>query len=187
MRKLIVWNLMPLDGKFEGGKPWDLAFHALAWAEELEALSLEQGENAGALLFGRSTYEGMAAYWSKEADKEPGRIADFMNRLKKYVASSKPLDPPWNNSERLDGDIVEAVRGLKAGPGKDLYVFGSAKLMDSLLRAHMVDELRICIAPVILGQGVPLFKDAPVQFGLKLTMTTQTKNGAVILRYDVRN
>jgi dihydrofolate reductase len=183
MRKLIVWNLMSLDGKFEGTKPWDLAFHELAWGEELEALSNEQGENAGALLFGRNTYEGMAAHWSKAT----GRTADFMNALPKYVASSKPLDPPWRNSERLAGDVVEAVRRLKAEPGKDFYLFGSAKLMHGLLRAGLVDELRICVVPVVLGQGTPLFNDPLEQIGLTLTMTTPTKNGAVILRYDVRH
>jgi dihydrofolate reductase len=65
MRRLVVWNAMTLDGYFEGRTPWDLGFHETVWGDELEAFSLEQGQEIGTLLFGRRTYEGMAAYWTK--------------------------------------------------------------------------------------------------------------------------
>ena len=71
MRRLVVWNLMTLDGYFEGRNPWDLGFHETAWGDELEAFSLEQGKEIGTLLFGRRTYEGMAGYWSRG---RPGRL-----------------------------------------------------------------------------------------------------------------
>jgi dihydrofolate reductase len=179
MRRLIVWNLMTLDGQFEGRSPWDLAFHEAVWGEELEALSLEHAEHADALLFGRTTYEGMAAHWAKAT----GRIADFMNGARKHVASSRPLDPPWTNSERLEGDIPEAVRKLKSAAGRDILVFGSAKLMAALLDAHLVDEMRLCIAPILLGQGTPLFKPRQRQIDLALLEARPLRNGAVILRY----
>ena len=66
MRRLVVWNLMSLDGFFEGAKSWDLDFHMTSWGEELEAFSLEQAKEIGTLLFGRTTYQGMADYWTKE-------------------------------------------------------------------------------------------------------------------------
>ena len=84
--KLIVWNLMTLDGCFEGAEPWDLAFHELAWGPELRALSLEFGAGAQALVFGRKTYEGMAAYWPNA--EEEGEIKSYMNALPKLVIAS---------------------------------------------------------------------------------------------------
>ena len=79
MSKLIMWNLMTLDGMFEGKQPWDLEWHEFAWGDELKNFSLEQAQEADALLFGRRTYEGMAAHWSTQA----GEIADFMNAVPK--------------------------------------------------------------------------------------------------------
>jgi dihydrofolate reductase len=66
MRKIVLWDVMTLDGYFEGVKPWDLGFHNTVWGKELEDFSLEQAKDIGTLLFGRKTYEGMATYWSKE-------------------------------------------------------------------------------------------------------------------------
>ena len=83
MRKLIMWNLITLDGYFEGAKNWDLPWHEQVWGEELERFSLEQLESADMLLFGRVTYEGMAAYWQTAQ----GKIADYMNSLPKVVCS----------------------------------------------------------------------------------------------------
>ncbi|ODT06242.1 MAG: riboflavin biosynthesis protein RibD [Mesorhizobium sp. SCN 65-20] len=178
MRKIVVWNVMTLDGYFEGTEPWDLSFHNLVWGAELEALSLAQGEELGTLLFGRKTYEGMASYWTKET----GAIADMMNNSEKAVASRTLKEATWNNSRLLDGDIVEAVERLKREPGKDIFVFGSADLLDTLLAHGLVDEYRLCIAPVVLGAGNPLFKPGR-ELAMKLTQTTTLKNGGVILRY----
>jgi dihydrofolate reductase len=83
MSKLIMWNVMTLDGLFEGAKNWDLGFHQTVWGDELERFSIEQLETADRLIFGRVTYEGMAAYWQTAT----GEVADFMNRLPKVVFS----------------------------------------------------------------------------------------------------
>ena len=88
MRRLIMWNMVTLDGFFEGSKPWDIAWHELGWGEELERLSVEQTSAADALLFGRVTYEGMAAYWPSAK----GEVADIMNAIPKIVFS-KTLGP----------------------------------------------------------------------------------------------
>lgn len=130
MRRLVAWNLMTLDGHFEGRQPWDLGFHERVWGEELEAFSLQQGEAIGTLLFGRRTYEGMVSHWTTAT----GAVADMMNSIEKAVATRTLEKATWNNTRLLKGDAVEAVNGLKAESGKDIYVFGSADLLASLIR-----------------------------------------------------
>jgi dihydrofolate reductase len=179
MRRLLIWNLMTLDGFFEGAQPWNLDFHEYAWGEELEQLSLEQLRAADLLLFGRKTYEGMAAYWAPEE----GEIADFMNSMPKIVVSTTLTKADWANT-RLVSEAPEAeVARLKTLPGKDILVFGSAELCDTLLRAGLVDEYRIGLAPVVLGEGAPLFKPAPEPLRMELLEARPLSNGCVILRY----
>jgi dihydrofolate reductase len=179
MRRLVVWNLMSLDGYFEGRKPWDLDFHETVWGDELHAFSLEQGKEIGTLLFGRRTYEGMAGHWTTAT----GPVADMMNALEKAVASRTLDKATWNNTRLLKGDAVEAVRRLKAEDGKDIYVFGSADLLASLLAAGLVDEYRLCLAPVVLGGGNPLFKPQDHEVKMRLESARPLKTGGVILTY----
>lgn len=181
MRKLIAWNVMSLDGMFEGKEPWALDFHGLVWGEELEALSKQQLAELDYLLFGRRTYEGMAAYWMKET----GEIADGMNGLKKLVASRTLQSATWNNSQLIEGDVGAAVKALKAEGDGPIYVFGSADLLSTLIAEGLVDEYRICIAPVLMGYGNPLFKPAAKQTHLKLLEARALTNGGVLLRYAV--
>ena len=179
MRKLVAWNMMTLDGRFEGDEPWDLGFHQHVWGEELEAFSLEQGGEMETLLFGRKTYEGMAAYWSKET----GSIADMMNGLEKAVVSRTLSEVGWSHSRLLEGDAVKAVRELKALPGKDIFVFGSADLLATLLPAGLLDEYRICLVPVVLGKGRPLFAPVSGELPMELLETRPLRTGGIILRY----
>lgn len=179
MRRLLAWNLMTLDGYFEGRAPWDLGFHETVWGDELEAFSLEQGEEIGTILFGRRTYEGMARYWTAET----GAVADMMNSIEKAVATRTLDEATWNNTRLLKGDAVESVRGLKAEDGKDVYVFGSADLLDSLLAAGLVDEYRLCLAPVVLGGGAPLFKPQDQPIRMRLEGARPLKTGGTILTY----
>ena len=181
MRRLIVWNVMTLDGYFEGKEPWDLAMHETVWGDELEKFSLEQGKEIGTLLFGRRTYEGMADYWTKAT----GDIADMMNSIEKAVATRRLDEAAWNNTRLLKGDAVETVRALKAEDGKDVFVFGSADLLDSLLKAGLVDEYRICVAPILLGDGNPLFKMKGAQAKLRLESSRPLKTGGMLLTYAV--
>ncbi len=180
MRRIVAWNLMTLDGLFEGQRKWDLDFHLTAWGDELEAFSLSQAEEIGTLLFGRVTYEGMAAHWTKAT----GPIADFMNGVEKVVVSRSLERTSWTNSRLLEGEVPGGVERLKQEPGKDIYVFGSADLVASLLRHELVDEYRLCLAPVVLGQGNPLFKPSDRTIDMRLKKTTPLKNGAVILCYE---
>ena len=181
MAKLIVWNFVSVDGYFEGAKKWDLDFHNLAWGPELEKLSEDFGDKAAALIFGRVTYEGMAAHWKTA---KPGQVTTFMNALPKLVASRTLKSVDWNNS-RVTAYIVPELNRMKAAEKKTLYVFGSAELTHSLLEAGLVDELMICVVPVLLGQGTLFFKPGH-KIGLELTATSRTASGSLVNSYSVK-
>jgi dihydrofolate reductase len=181
MRRLIMWNLETVDGYFNGAQPWQLDFHTTVWGPELEALINEYHVHTEGLLFGRTTYEGMAAYWG--AGTEKGPIADFMNRIPKTVFSSTLKEATWNNTRLIRSDAAAAVAALKQEGNGNLYVFGSAKLCDTLVRHNLFDEYRICIAPILIGTGEPLFKQGIGQQNLSLLEARALKTGAVILRY----
>ena len=188
MRKLIMWNVITLDGYFEGEKKWDLSFHDAVWGPELEKLSLEQLRSADYLVFGRVTYEGMAAYW-KKAEGENNEIARLMNSIPKLVFSRtlKEVDPAWsadkwNNSTLVSGDASAEISRLKAQGGKDMYVFGSADLSRTFVDDDLFDEYRIGIAPVILGSGTPLFKQGVSPRNLSIVSNQQLSPGGVVLK-----
>lgn len=179
MRKLIMWNLVSLDGCFEGAKSWDLPWHERVWGEELERFSIEQLQSADMLLFGRATYEGMAAYW----EKEEGEIADYMNKLPKRVCSRTLREPAWNNTTLISDDVRAEVARLKQEGSGNILVFGSADLSRTLVDEALFDEYRIAIAPVIHGRGRQLFSERALPQQLELLDTRALSNGCVILRY----
>ncbi len=180
MRKVIMWNLVTLDGFFEGAKSWGLDFHEYVWGEELEKFSIEQSKSIGMLLFGRVTYQGMAEYWSKEK----GEIADFMNSVPKIVFSRTLDKADWNNTRLVKEDAANEVAKLKQQSGKDLYVFGSANLSSTLMQHDLFDEYRLGLVPVVLGSGNPLFKPSPERKKLKLVESSSTKSGCTILYFQ---
>lgn len=182
MRKLIMWNLMGLDGRFEG-PGHDISWMASAWSEDLEALSMQQGEAMGGMVFGRRTHDLMAGHWPAAADGPEANVAHFMNALPKYVFSRSITHSPWSNVTLFNTDPVDEVARLKAQGGKDLYVFGSAELSRPLIEADLFDEYRIGVAPLLLGEGVPLFKAFAVPQNLSLLEARTMKNDVVLLRY----
>jgi dihydrofolate reductase len=177
MRKLIMWNLMSLDGFIEGPNR-DISWHNDVWGPELEQLSIEQGKEIGALLFGRVTYELMAGYWPTA---EKSAITDYMNALPKYVFSRTLKKADWANTTLLKGDPATEVAKVKRDEGKDIFVFGSADLSSQLM--PLFDEFRIGIAPFFLGAGSPLFKKQNERARLKLLSADRHSTGVVILRY----
>jgi dihydrofolate reductase len=179
VRKLITWNLVTVDGFFEGEKSGDLAFHQAAWGPGLEAFVKEQLRSIGGLLFGRVTYEGMASYWQIQS----GEVASFMNSVPKYVFSRTLGKVDWRNSRLVKGDPAAEVVKLKHAEGQDLFVFGSANLSSTLIGAGLVDEYRIGVTPILLGRGNPLFKASPRMSKLRLLDAKTLEGGCVILRY----
>lgn len=137
MAKLILWNVITLDGNFEGEKPWDLSFHELVWGPELEALSQEQLQEASMLVFGKNTYQGMADYWINAGETE-GEVTKSMNSIKKVVCSTSLEKADWNNTI-IVRDAVKEITKLKQEASGPLYVFGSAILTKSLMDANLLD------------------------------------------------
>ncbi|MEH2624360.1 dihydrofolate reductase [Bradyrhizobium sp. AZCC 1719] len=177
MAKLIMWNLMTLDG-FVAGPNRDISWHSDVWGEELAQLSIEQMKAAGGLLFGRVTYELMAGHWPSAT----GEVADLMNAAPKYVFSRTVKKSDWNNTQMFSADVPETVARLKRDSAKDIFLFGSADLASSLIPHGLIDEFRIAVSPVILGGGTPLFKPGE-KLKLKLLDSRPLSTGIVILRY----
>lgn len=177
MRKLIMWNLVSLDGFFEGPDR-DINWHDEVWGPELEQFSIEQGNEIGAMVFGRVTYDLMAGYWPT-APKSA--ISDYMNALPKYVFSRTLKNADWTNTTLLTGDPATEIARLKEAPGKDIFVFGSADLSSQIM--PLFDEFRIGVAPLLLGAGSPLFKEGIAKSKLKLAGADRHSTGVMILRY----
>jgi len=175
-----MWNVVTLDGYFEGEKNWDLSFHELVWGKELEELSLTQLKSADMLVFGATTYKGMADYWTKaEGEIE---IAKFMNEIQKVVCSSTLKTADWNNTIIVKDAVAEIPKLKQQGNG-DMFVFGSGNLSESLMKAELFDEIRLCIAPVLLGKGRLLFPHGIPHKKLKLLESRPLTTGGIILRY----
>jgi dihydrofolate reductase len=180
MGKLIQWNVITLDGFFEGEKSWDLDWLHSGFNGELEAFSVEQLHSAGMLLFGRVTYEGMAAYWQTAE----GRVAEFMNSLPKTVFSRTLERAGWANTRLVKDDPVAEVRQLKRQVQGNIFVFGSGKLCAALMESGLFDEVRLALAPIVLGRGATLFGRDLSRVKMKLLEARPLSNSYVILRYE---
>jgi len=180
-----MFNLITLDGYFaepDGGLDW----HNVD--AEFGDFAEEQLSEIGTLLFGRKTYEMMAEFWSSEEVKaDDERTATPMNALPKVVVSHKPLSVNWENSQRLEGDLVTGIQALKAEDGKDIALFGSANLATSLIEAKLIDEFRILVNPIVLGAGQPLFQNLQQPLHLELIASRTFKSGNVLLTYKPKN
>ncbi|MDQ4137628.1 MAG: dihydrofolate reductase family protein [Actinomycetota bacterium] len=137
-------------------------------------------ERADALLLGRRTYEAFAMAWPHNTDPDDP-FAERMNTLPKYVASHKLTETVWTPATILAGDVVAQVAELKAQPGGELQLHGSARLAQSLLAAGLIDEIRLVITPTVLGQGRRLFADDGPALGMRVSDHTTTPGGLTIL------
>ncbi len=182
MRNLFSFNMISLDGFFEGAQPWDLSWHNVD--EEFNEFAIEQLKTIDTLMFGRKTYEGMAGYWaSDDALNDDTTVAELMNSLPKLVISRTLSKADWNNTRLIKDNIAEEILKLKQQPGKDLAIFGSADLLSTLMQMDLVDEHRVIVNPVILGKGTPLFKNMEDQVKLKFLKSRQFKSGNTLLYY----
>jgi dihydrofolate reductase len=136
-----------------------------------------------ALLLGRATYEMLAPYWSSLKNNEMG-IADKMNGVSKYVASSTLRKAEWNNSTILKGNAVDEITKLKQLTARDILIPGSAALVHSLVGEHLIDEYQFLVQPHFQGSGKRFFNGAPDVTKLKLVETRTFNLGLVLLRYE---
>ncbi len=182
MANLITFNLVTLDGFFEGPD------HSIDWHnvdDEFNAFAAEQLDRLGGLMFGRVTYELMASYWPTESSDDP--VAERMNALPKYVASRTLRSVDWQNSRLLGPDLAGEIRRLKQSADGDIGIFGSGKLIAALMPLGLIDVHGVMVNPVILGRGTPLFQDVEERSDLTLIDARPFASGNVLLRYRPRS
>jgi dihydrofolate reductase len=166
MRKVILQMMVSVDGFFEGPHQ-EIDWHVVD--AEFNELAAEFLDSVDTILFGRTTYEMMAAYWpTPSAMKDDPMIAGKMNAMRKIVFSRTLEKADWNNTTLVKGDAAEDVARLKKMPGKDIAIFGSSKLAVSLSERGLIDEYRIMVNPVALGSGHSLFGGMKGRLKLRL-------------------
>jgi dihydrofolate reductase len=191
MRKLIVIEFLSLDGVYQApGAPdedTEGGFRHGGWQrpyfdEVLGAAAAEGMVGTDAHLFGRKTYQIMAAYWPTAPSDDP--YAKHLNSVQKYVASRTLRRVEWQNSTLIEGDVAEAVAKLKEQPGKNIAVLGSGDLVQTLIENDLVDEYSLAVFPIVLGSGKRLFRDAAQTRRLQLVDSKTTGTGGLILTYQ---
>jgi dihydrofolate reductase len=191
MRPLIVNTFLTLDGVMQapGGPEEDPTggFTHGGWSFHYwdEAMGQKMDESMGPghpfeLLLGRKTYEIFAAHWPHARD-QPG--AAELNAATKHVASRTLDKVEWENSSLLEGDLAPAVTALKEQDGPDIHVHGSADLIQSLLANDLVDELRLMIFPLVLGDGKRLFGDGTIPAAFEVTSSETATTGVLLVNY----
>jgi dihydrofolate reductase len=185
--RLTVTSHLTLDGVMQSnGKPepeLNDGFERGGWQvpyfdQDMDRLTADWIAAAGAFLLGRRTYELFAEYWSQVTDPGDPR-ATRLNTLPKYVVSATLDRVRWTNSVLLQGDVAAEVAKLKRRPGGELQVHGSATLVRTLMKDGLVDEYRLLIHPVVLGDGQRLFASGTIPTALEFVGTETTGRGVV--------
>jgi dihydrofolate reductase len=177
MRKVVVYTLVSLDGVVEAPEQFMRDFD--------EAMEANLADVIGAqdvVLLGRVMYDEWANYWPK-SDDQP--FADFINGVRKYVATSTPLTTGWTNAEAVEHPVEDFVRGLTSTEGGGIGVHGSISLVQSLLAAGLVDELHLVIAPSVVGSGRRLFVQELTGRRLRLLRSAGTPSGSLLVAYHL--
>lgn len=183
MRKIVVTEFVSLDGVIEEPR-WTFDFDRAAEGDKFKYDELFEAE---ALLLGRVTYEGFAAAWPSMGHDEFGQR---MNNIAKYVVSSTLTDEEatWGKTSLLRGDVVAEITRLKDQPGGNFLVEGSAQLVQTLVTHDLVDEYRLMIFPIILGQGKRMFPSSmPQSSTLEVTNSQTVGSGVLLLNLSSRS
>ncbi|MDF2959318.1 MAG: dihydrofolate reductase [Paenibacillus sp.] len=185
MRKVISFHHVSLDGYLSGPNgemDW------IVFDEQIQEYASDVHSTADTVLYGRATYEMMAGFWPKLPESLQGsryhvEQARWLETATKFVCSTSLTEADWINSKVIKGHIPEELAALKRGDGKDMIVIGSASLSHYLIQNNLIDEYRINVNPVVLGAGVPLFKNISHRIDLKLVEAIPFKSGVVSLVY----
>jgi dihydrofolate reductase len=184
MGRIVVTEFMSLDGVVEdpGGaedfKHGGWSFE-ISRGDEGDQFKLDETMESEALLLGRVTYEGFADAWPSRE----GEFADKFNNMPKYVVSSTLSEPEWSNSTVITGDIPAEVARVRDEVDGDLVIHGSASLVQTLLENDLVDEMRLMVFPVVLGDGKRLFGETSDKKALELVDSKVVGDGVSILVY----
>ncbi|HEX8996590.1 MAG TPA: dihydrofolate reductase family protein [Ktedonobacterales bacterium] len=188
MRKVIVLEFVTLDGVIQaGGGPEEDTSGGFAYGgwvapysdDDLDAVVHKQMTMPFDLLLGRKTFEIWASYWPHHADMWPG-----VNPATKYVASTTMTSHEWQPSVFLGEDIAEQVSKLKQQPGPDLHVYGSANLVQTLMKHDLVDAFWLKIYPLTLGSGKRLFADGTIPAAFNVTESHVSPSGVILVNYE---
>jgi dihydrofolate reductase len=184
MGKLVVTEYISLDGVIEAPGGGEDFVHAgwtfrISRGPEGDLFKLDETRRTDALLFGRVTYDGMAAAWPHMT----GEFADLFNNMPKFVVSDALTEATWNNTEVLRGDLAANIENLKQRFEGDIVVHGSAQLVQSLIALDVVDELRLMLFPIILGSGKRLFDHTDSTKQFRLASSSVVGEGVTILVY----
>ena len=188
MRRVIVLEFVTLDGVIQaGGGPEEDTSGGFAYGgwqapyddDVAEAVMSKQMTLPFDLLLGRKTFEIWAAYWPHHADEWPG-----VNPATKYVASNTMTSHDWQPCVFFGGDIAEKVANLKQQPGPDLHVYGSANLVQTLMKHDMVDAFWLKIYPLTLGSGKRLFAEGTIPAAFTVTESHVSPSGIILVNYE---
>jgi dihydrofolate reductase len=186
MRKINASLFITLDGVYEAPGSGDTTLpEKRGWSMPFTSEEVGQLIGAGmassdAMLLGRVTYEGFAAFWSQVPEDDP--FGNFMNNQTKYVVSTTLNKADWKNSHLISSNVVEELTKLKQQPGKDISIVGSGKLTRSLIEANLVDELQLMLCPIVLGVGKKLFADTHYSKVMKVLEAKSFDSGMIYLR-----
>jgi dihydrofolate reductase len=186
MRKINAALFITLDGVVEAPGSDDASLpEKRGWSMPFMDDEVGQVIGAGmatsdAMLLGRRTYQGFAAYWPTVPEDDP--FGQFMNNQTKYVVSTTLDKAEWKNSHLIKGGVAAELNKLKQQPGKDINIVGSGTLTRSLLEADLVDELQLMLCPVVLGAGQRLFDDAHFTKSMKVLEAKSFDSGMIYLR-----
>ena len=187
MRKLIVQQWVTVDNiaaEEDGGLSFvTISSFAEPGDEDLGATALEFIDTVDTMILGANTYAMAKGYWP--TNKDQGEYGEKLNNLTKFIASSSLKDAPWGKfpAATVTADPVATVRKLKEQDGKDIWLWGSLKLMQSLFEAGVVDEVHLRVCPTTRGKGVRMFED---RYNMKLIKAESFENGVIILRYEMK-
>ncbi len=187
MRKIIAITQVSVDGVMQapGGSEEDRrsGFNHGGWAMPFvdDALNIVETVGEYDMLLGRRTYVIFAAYWPYQDNP----IAKAFNKATKYVVTRTLDHLDWEKSRRIDGDVVEEVRRLKASHGPELHIWGSSELLQTLIAADLVDEYRIAVFPVVLGEGKRLFENGVPPRRLAVVDTRSMPSGVLVNTYHL--
>jgi dihydrofolate reductase len=187
MRKVIASINVSLDN-FMAGPQCVLDWHFEKWGSDLAEAFSRQLAAADTILLGRVTYCAMAHYWPVKAldltyPMEDIAFAHMMNSYTKIVFSSTRNLPPWSNAKLARGDVRDVVLKLKRQRGKDIIIYGSSKLLASLIQFGLIDEYVLWVHPIVLGNGKPLFQSLSRSIAMELIETSVFNSGVVKLWY----
>lgn len=177
MRKLVVTEFLTLDGVMEAPEKWNSKYLN---DEEMTNDILDDFSASDSLLFGRTTYQFLAARWPTRT----GEIADKFNNLPKHVVSTTLQKAEWNNSAIINANVSEEIKKIKEQSEKNILVWGSHKLVQTLMRDNLVDEYKLYVYPLTLGTGKRLFGEGTVGQTLKLINTRIFSTGAIAMVYQ---